>query len=97
MNFSVILIFHFLKPLMIIMREDFAASENMMEIGKHLNRRDMKQIPPSGLSRRDSLRWLAYGDKGQYWSPSDTLKGGCSKILEIPNLYKRLFEMCCWY
>ena len=35
----------------------------MMEIGKHLNRRDMKQIPPSGLSRRDSLRWLAYGIK----------------------------------
>ena len=35
----------------------------------------MKQVPPPGLSRKDSLRWLAYGDKGQYWSPNDTLTG----------------------
>ncbi len=52
-----------------------AASENMMEIGNHLNRRDMKQIAPVGLSRRDSLRWLAYGDQGQFWTPNDTLQG----------------------
>ena len=54
-----------------------AASQNMMEIGTHLNRRDMKQIPPAELTgkRRDSLRWLAYGDKGQYWTPNDTLTG----------------------
>ena len=52
-----------------------AASENMMEIENHLNRRDMKLIAPSGLSRRDSMRWLAYGDKGQFWSPNDTLNG----------------------
>ena len=34
-----------------------AASQNMMEIGTHLNRRDMKQIPPDSLTgkRRDSL------------------------------------------
>ena len=32
----------------------------MMEIGTHLNRRDMKQIPPRvNRQRRDSLRWLA--------------------------------------
>ena len=65
-----------------------AASENMMEIGKHLNRRDMKQIPPSGLSRRDSLRWLAYGDKGQYWSPSDTLKGDALKYWKFQTYIK---------
>jgi arylsulfatase A-like enzyme len=35
----------------------------------------MKLIAPSGLSRRDSMRWLAYGDKGQFWSPNDTLNG----------------------
>ena len=29
-----------------------AASQNMMEIGRHLNRRDMKQIPPPGLSEK---------------------------------------------
>ena len=52
-----------------------AASENMMEIENHLNRRDLKQVPPPGLSRRDSMRWLAYGNEGQFWSPNDTLKG----------------------
>ena len=52
-----------------------AASENMMEIENHLNRRDLKQIPPPGLSRRDSMKWLAYGNEGQQWSPSDTLTG----------------------
>tara|TARA_B100001093_G_scaffold76751_1_gene67665 strand:+ start:14401 stop:16020 length:1620 start_codon:yes stop_codon:yes gene_type:complete len=65
-----------------------AASENMMEIGRHLNRRDMKQTPPSGLSRRDSLRWLAYGDKGQYWSPSDTLKGDALKYWKFQTYIK---------
>ena len=52
-----------------------AASENMMEIENHLNRRDLKLIAPTGLSRRDSMRWLAYGDKGQFWTPNDTLQG----------------------
>ena len=56
-----------------------AASENMMEIENHLNRRDMKLIAPSGLSRRDSMRWLAYGDKGQFWTPNDTLNGEALK------------------
>ena len=65
-----------------------AASENMMEIGKHLNRRDMKQVPPSGLSRKDSLRWLAYGDKGQYWSPNDTLKGDALKYWKFQTYIK---------
>jgi arylsulfatase A-like enzyme len=50
-----------------------AASENMMEIENHLNRRDLKQVPPSGLSRGDSMRWLAYGNNGQFWTPNDTL------------------------
>jgi len=65
-----------------------AASENMMEIGNHLNRRDMKQIPPPGLSRRDSLRWLAYGDKGQFWSPNDTLKGDALKYWKFQTYIK---------
>jgi len=56
-----------------------AASENMMEIENHLNRRDMKQKAPPGLSRKDSMRWLAYGDKGQFWTPNDTLQGEALK------------------
>jgi arylsulfatase A-like enzyme len=51
----------------------------MMEIENHLNRRDMKQKAPSGLSRKDSMRWLAYGDKGQFWTPNDTLQGEALK------------------
>ena len=65
-----------------------AASENMMEIGRHLNRRDMKQIPPQGLSRKDSMRWLAYGDKGQYWSPNDTLTGDALKYWKFQTYIK---------
>ena len=65
-----------------------AASENMMEIGNHLNRRDMKQVPPPGLSRRDSMRWLAYGDKGQYWSPNDSLKGDALKYWKYQTYIK---------
>ena len=65
-----------------------AASENMMEIGRHLNRRDMKQVPPTGLSRKDSLRWLAFGDKGQYWSPSDTLTGDALKYWKFQTYIK---------
>ena len=52
-----------------------AASENMMEIENHLNRRDLKLIAPSGLPRRDSMKWLSYGDNGQFWTPNDTLQG----------------------
>ncbi|MBG38299.1 MAG: sulfatase [Cryomorphaceae bacterium] len=65
-----------------------AASENMMEIGNHLNRRDMKQVPPPGLSRRDSMRWLAYGDKGQYWSPNDSLTGDALKYWKYQTYIK---------
>ncbi len=67
-----------------------AASQNMMEIGTHLNRRDMKQIPPDSLTgkRRDSLRWLAYGDKGQYWTPNDTLKGDELKYWKFQTYIK---------
>ena len=65
-----------------------AASENMMEIGNHLNRRDMKQVPPPGLSRRDSMRWLAYGDKGQYWTPNDSLTGDALKYWKYQTYIK---------
>ena len=48
----------------------------------------MKQTPPPGLSRRDSMRWLAYGDKGQYWSPNDTLKGEALKYWKFQTYIK---------
>ena len=48
----------------------------------------MKQVAPSGLSRKDSLRWLAYGDKGQYWSPNDTLTGEALKYWKFQTYIK---------
>jgi arylsulfatase A-like enzyme len=65
-----------------------AASENMMEIENHLNRRDMKQIAPPGLGRKDSLRWLSYGDKGQFWTPDDTLQGEALKYWKYQTYIK---------
>ncbi len=65
-----------------------AASENMMEIENHLNRRDLKQTPPPGLNRGDSMRWLAYGDKGQYWTPNDSLYGMELKKWKYQNYVK---------
>jgi arylsulfatase A-like enzyme len=65
-----------------------AASENMMEIENHLNRRDLKQTPPAGLNRGDSMRWLAYGDKGQYWTPNDSLVGLELKKWKYQNYVK---------
>ena len=65
-----------------------AASQNMMEIENHLNRRDLKQTPPPGLSRGDSMRWLSYGDKGQYWTPHDSLHGSELKKWKYQNYLK---------
>ena len=65
-----------------------AASENMMEIENHLNRRDLKLIAPSGMSRRDSMKWLSYGDNGQFWTPNDTLKGMELKKWKYQNYIK---------
>ena len=45
-----------------------------MEIETHLNRRDMKQVPPSGLTRRDSMRWLRMETRVN-WTPHDSLRG----------------------
>ena len=47
-----------------------AASENMMEIGNHLNRRDMKQVPPSGLTRRDSDAMACVWRQGAILDPT---------------------------
>ena len=36
----------------------------------------MKQEPPYALpTRKDSMKWYAYGDRGQFWTPNDSLQG----------------------
>ena len=52
-----------------------AAKEQWMEIENHMNRRDLKIPPPEGLSRREANNYYAYGNKGEFWTPNDTLQG----------------------
>ena len=56
-----------------------AAKEQWMEIENHMNRRDLKIPPPEGLSRRESNNYYAYGNKGEFWTPNDTLQGAALK------------------
>ena len=52
-----------------------AASENMLEIENHMNRKDLKLTPPEGLSKKELGRWNRYGNAGEFWTPNDSLKG----------------------
>ena len=56
-----------------------AAKEQWMEIENHMNRRDLKITPPEGLSRREENTYYAYGNKGEFWTPNDTLQGAALK------------------
>lgn len=50
-----------------------AASQNMLEIENHMNRKDLKVPPPPGLSAKEKNQYYKYGNNGEFWSPSDTL------------------------
>ena len=52
-----------------------AASENMLEIENHMNRKDLKLTPPKGLSQRELGKWNRFGNNGEFWTPNDTLQG----------------------
>ena len=52
-----------------------AAKDQWMEIENHMNRRDLKIPPPAGLSRREQNAYFAYGNKGEFWTPNDSLQG----------------------
>jgi len=52
-----------------------AAKNQWMEIENHMNRRDLKIPPPKGLSKLELNRYYVYGNKGEFWSPNDTLIG----------------------
>ena len=52
-----------------------AASENMLEIENHMNRKDLKLTPPEGLSKKELGRWNRYGNAGEFWTPNESLKG----------------------
>ena len=52
-----------------------ASKDQWMEIENHMNRRDLKIPPPDGLTKRELNDYYAYGNQGQFWTPSDTLQG----------------------
>ena len=56
-----------------------ASKDQWMEIENHMNRRDLKIAPPDGLTKRELNDYYAYGNKGQFWTPSDTLQGKALK------------------
>lgn len=56
-----------------------AASQNMLEIENHMNRRDLKVPPPPGLKAWQEGSYYRYGNNGEYWTPNDTLQGAALK------------------
>ena len=56
-----------------------AASEQWMEIENHMNRRDLKVAPPEGLSKRELNAYYAFGNKGDFWTPNNSLQGAALK------------------
>ena len=58
---------------------ELTAGKQMMEVGTYLNRQDLKLTPPEGLTPMERNVWLRTGDKGEYFSPSDTLEGEALK------------------
>ena len=52
-----------------------AASENMLEIENHMNRKDLKLAPPKGLNKKELGKWNRFGNNGEFWTPNDTLQG----------------------
>lgn len=65
-----------------------AAADNMMEIENHLNRNDLKMIPPDGLSPRELRRFKQYGNNGQFWTPHDSLQGKALKYWKYQTYIK---------
>ena len=56
-----------------------AASQNMLEIENHMNRRDLKIPPPPGLKPWQEGKYYRYGNNGEFWTPNDTLQGAALK------------------
>lgn len=56
-----------------------AAADQLMMIESNLNRRDLKQIPPKGLTKKEEKQWLDTGNGNEFWTPHDTLQGEALK------------------
>lgn len=56
-----------------------AASQNMLEIENHMNRKDLKVPPPTNLKPWQVGEYYRYGNNGEFWTPNDTLQGAALK------------------
>ena len=55
---------------MINTRERKAAKDAWMRIDGHMNRKDVKIKPPSGLTEDELIAWNKYGNEdGEFWTP----------------------------
>lgn len=66
------------------------AGQAMMTIENHLSRGDLKQAPPSGLSKKERNKWLWYGGSGkdQHWKPSPSMSQEESKKWKFQTYLK---------
>jgi len=58
---------------------ELTAGTQAMSIANNLNRLDLKLPVPKGMTEKEFTQWGAYGNLGEYLSPSDTLKGEALK------------------
>lgn len=56
-----------------------AASRQWMEIENHMNRKDLKVPPKKKLTPRELNTYNAFGNKGEFWTPHDSLQGAALK------------------
>lgn len=67
---------------------ELTAGKTMMTIESYLSNRDLKLTPPPGLGGKELAKWNVQGVRGEYVSPSDTLKGEALKRWKFQRYIK---------
>ncbi|MDG1760704.1 MAG: sulfatase [Flavobacteriaceae bacterium] len=65
-----------------------AASQNMLEIENHMNRKDLKVPPPKDLKPWQIHKYNKIGNQGEFWTPDDTLQGAALKYWKYQRYIK---------
>jgi len=65
-----------------------AASQNMLEIENHMNRKDLKVLPPKDLKPWQIHKYNKVGNQGEFWTPHDTLQGAALKYWKYQRYIK---------
>ena len=53
---------------------ELTAGKAMMRVADHMSRRDMKQVPPATIPKKELEKWFWYGGSGQnqVWTPNES-------------------------